>query len=149
MRTPREYAGGVGFANFRNRFEAAVWHARYSRSQLGMMLRQSIIGTLTGVIVFQRVHQDPRAASPRFPLDVQAEIEPCQCMRLFDLRNELGDSSRRLPFPGVSRDLDRRRKPRGPFKIPMDYENWQPDHRSPQSPQFTVARVAWAFLPIR
>jgi hypothetical protein len=63
------------------------------------MLRQSIVGTLTGVMVFQYVPPiSARDAS-------QAENGSCQCMRLFDLRNALATPHVACPPRAFPRDL--------------------------------------------
>jgi hypothetical protein len=112
--------------------------ARYSRSRLAAMLRQSIVGTLTGVTV--------SVCAPISARDVpQAKIELCQCMRLLDLRKAFGDSSRRLPSPGVSPRLGPPAKAaRSFFSILIDNENWEPDHhsRTPNHSRHTVRSAA-------
>src|ERR1700675_2985663 len=71
------------------------------------------------VPVSRRRDRQQYERSPRKIAKREQKIEPRQCAGSLDLQNKLRDSylpPLSLPFPGrFLPDLDRRRKPRGPF----------------------------------
>jgi len=115
-RTPGGYACGARFAGLRNHIEAAICHcAMPPPSRFPVMVHQANDRHLDGCqCCFGPAHRGHVRRALQMP---RVKIERRQCMGFSKCEIKPATSPCRFPPPrGVSSlDLDRRRKPRGPF----------------------------------